>query len=65
VGISLLTLLCVALVAGMAWGMWSLTRNIARCMLAEESLRKARNELAERVRDRTADLQRANVQLQQ
>lgn len=65
VGIGLLTLLCVALVVGMAWGMWSLNRNIARRALAEESLRQARNELAERVLERTADLERANVQLQQ
>jgi C4-dicarboxylate-specific signal transduction histidine kinase len=64
-GIGLLTLLCVALVIGMAWGMWSLNRNIARRARAEESLRQARNELAERVRERTADLERANVQLQQ
>ena len=64
-GIGLLTLLCVALVVGMAWGMWSLNRNIARRTLAEESLRQARNELAERVLERTADLERANVQLQQ
>ena len=63
-GIALLTLLCVALVVGMAWGMWSLNRHIARRAVAEESLRQARNELAERVLERTADLERANVQLQ-
>jgi len=64
-GIGLLTLLCVALVVGMAWGMWSLNRNIARRALAEESLRQARNELAERVLERTTDLERTNVKLQQ
>ena len=65
VGIGLMALLCVALVAGMAWGMWSLNRHIARRALAEASLLQARNELAQRVRERTADLERANTQLQQ
>ena len=65
VGTVLLSLLCVGLVAGMAWGMWSLKRQIARRTRAEESLRHARDELAERVRERTADLQQTNIQLQQ
>ena len=49
----------------MAWGMWSLNRQIARRGRAEESLRQARDELAQRVRERTADLEEANTKLQE
>lgn len=64
-GLTLLALLCVGLVIGMAWGMWSLNRHIARRAGAEASLRQARDELAQRVRERTADLEDANAKLQQ
>ena len=63
VGLTVLTVLCVALVGGMAWGTWQLNRNIIRRAQAEESLRRARDELADRVRARTADLEDANVRL--
>ena len=64
VGLTLLTLLCVGLVVGMAWGMWSLNRHIARRARAEDSLRRMRDELAQRVRQRTSDLEDANAKLQ-
>jgi len=64
-GTALLALLCVSLAVGMSWGMWSLKRQVARRTETERSLRKVRDELAERVRDRTADLELANTQLQQ
>ena len=64
-GTSLLTLLYVGLVVGMSWGMWSLKRQIARRTRAEASLRETRDQLAQRVRERTADLERANRMLQQ
>jgi signal transduction histidine kinase len=65
VGLTLLSVLCVALAAGMAWGMWSLNAQVAKRARAEESLREARDGLALRVRERTADLERANTQLQE
>ena len=65
VGLTALTLLCAGLVVGMAWGMWSLNRQIARRGRAEASLRQARDELTQRVRERTADLEDANTKLQE
>ena len=65
VGLTLLTVLCVGLVVGMAWGLWSLNRHIARRAEAEQSLRQARDELARRVRERTAELEAANKKLKQ
>ncbi len=56
-GVTLLTVLCVSLVSGMAWGMWALNRHIARRAEAETELRKARDELEDRVRERTVDLE--------
>ena len=64
VGMALLTLLCVGLVTGMSWGMWSLKRQIARRAQAEQLLREGRDELAQRVRERTVDVETANEQLQ-
>jgi len=64
VGLTLLAVLCVSLVVGMAWGMWSLNRHVARRARAEESLRRMRDELAQRVRQRTSDLEAANARLQ-
>lgn len=64
-GTVLLTLLYVGLVVGMSWGMWSLKRQIARRRQAEGSLRQARDQLARRVRERTAELEQANQQLHQ
>jgi len=56
--------MCVSLVAGMGWGMWSLKRQVNRRMLAEKRLRKTHDELEQRVAARTADLETANTQLQ-
>ena len=64
-GVSLLAGLCVSLVIGMAWGMWSLNRHISRRARAEAALRRAHEELEQRVQARTADLAAANEQLQQ
>jgi len=64
VGLTLLTLLCAGLVLGMAWGMWLLNTHIARRARTTESLRKTRDELAQRVSERTRDLELANTQLQ-
>jgi len=55
--VTLLVVLCVGLVLGMAWGMWSLNRHIARRAEAERALVAARDELETRVRERTADLE--------
>jgi two-component system sensor histidine kinase TtrS len=63
-GMTLMVLLCVALVVGTAVGMWLLNLHIARRARAEEALRHARDELADRVRERTADLEQANWRLQ-
>jgi len=65
VGIILLLLTSTGLVIGMAWGMWSLKRQVAQREQAELELRQARDELEHRVRKRTADLETANAQLQQ
>jgi signal transduction histidine kinase len=56
-GLASLTVLCLGLVLGMALGMWSLNRQVARRAAAEEALRAARDELESRVRQRTADLE--------
>lgn len=56
--------LCVSLVAGMAWGMWSLKRQVRKRIRAEIGLRRARDELEQRVAARTADLKQANENLQ-
>jgi signal transduction histidine kinase len=64
VGMTLLVVLCVGLAFGMAWGMWSLKRQIARRITVEQLLLEARDGLAERVRERTADLEAANQRLQ-
>jgi C4-dicarboxylate-specific signal transduction histidine kinase len=64
VGMMLLVVLCVGLAFGMAWGMWSLKRQIARRVDAQRLLREAHDGLAERVRERTADLEAANQRLQ-
>jgi signal transduction histidine kinase len=63
-GLTLLTVLCVSLVLGMAWGMWSLNRHIARRAAAERALRQARDMLEQRVSERTVDLEQANAKLQ-
>ena len=65
VGLTLLVLLCVGLVVGMAWGMWQLNRQVARRAQAEADLREARDGLAVRVRERTVDLEEANRRLQE
>lgn len=64
VGMTLLTILCVGLAFGMALGMWSLKRQIARRTQAEQLLRDAHDSMAEQVRARTADLEVANFRLQ-
>ncbi len=64
VGMTLLSILCVGLAFGMSIGMWSLKRQIARRAWAERLLREAHDGMAERVRERTADLEIANLQLQ-
>lgn len=64
VGIMLLAVLCVGLAFGMSWGMWSLKRQIARRVEAQRLLREAHDGLAERVRERTVDLESANQRLQ-
>lgn len=64
-GALMLTLLYLGLVLGMSAGMWSLRRQIDRRRQAEESLREARDHLAFRVRERTAELEQANQHLQQ
>ena len=64
VALTLLTLLCVGLVVGMAWGMWLLNTHIARRARTMESLRKTRDELTQRVSERTRDLEHANRRLQ-
>lgn len=56
-GQTLLVVLCVGLVLGMAWGMWLLNRHIQQRTAAEEALRRASEELERRVRERTADLE--------
>ena len=56
--------LCVSLVSGMAWGMWSLKRQVRKRLRAEVELRRAHNELERRVASRTADLEQANASLQ-
>jgi len=61
---TLLMLTSTGLVLGMAWGMWSLKRQVADRRQAELDLRLTRDELERRVHQRTADLERANVQLQ-
>lgn len=63
--IMLLALLCMALVVGMAWGMWALSRQITQRVKAEEALRDSMELLERRVRERTSDLQSANESLQQ
>ena len=63
-GTLLLVLVYVALVVAMTGGMWSLTRQITFRRRAEQSLRDARDSLAQRVRDRTSELEQANQQLQ-
>ncbi|MCE5278342.1 MAG: ATP-binding protein [Planctomycetaceae bacterium] len=64
VGMTLLVILCLGLALGMSWGMWSLGRQIARRGQAERLLREANDTLAQRVRERTADLESANRHLQ-
>lgn len=56
----LLVGLCAALVGGMAWGVWSLQRQIVKRARAQQALREARDKLEQRVAERTADLQEAN-----
>jgi len=63
--LGLLLLICVGLFAGMAFGMWSLRREVARRHHAEVELRTAHDLLEKRVRQRTIDLERANQQLQE
>ena len=63
-GIMLLVALCVGLAFGMSWGMWSLKRQIARRVETQRLLSEAHDGLAERVRERTADLEAANQRLQ-
>jgi C4-dicarboxylate-specific signal transduction histidine kinase len=57
--------LCVALVAGMAWGMWSLKRQIGRRLAVEMQLLAARDQLEQRVRERTTDLAQTNNRLRE
>jgi len=61
----LFILTSAGLVLGMAWGMWSLRRQVAERRQVESALREARDELERRVSQRTADLERTNAQLQQ
>ncbi len=56
-GVTVLIALSVSLVLGMAWGMWSLNKQIIKRTAAEQALREARDELEDRVAERTADLQ--------
>jgi signal transduction histidine kinase len=63
-GALVLMALCVSLVAGMAWGMWSLKRQVRKRIRAEVGLRRARDELEQRVAARTVDLKQANEKLQ-
>lgn len=56
-GITVLILLSVSLVLGMAWGMFSLKKQIVKRAAAELALREARDELETRVAERTADLE--------
>lgn len=63
--LSLLALLCVALVVGMGYGLWSLNRQVARRRETEAELREMHKELEQRVRQRTAELEAANTRLRQ
>jgi C4-dicarboxylate-specific signal transduction histidine kinase len=63
--ILLLSLLCVAMVVGMASGMWALNRHIKQRIRAEVALSEANQTLERRVEARTADLQSANARLQE
>lgn len=63
-GMAVLTMMCVGLVIGMAWSMWTLSRHIAQRRKAEEALREAHDYLELRVRQRTEELVDANQQLQ-
>ena len=58
-----LVAMCTSLVGGMAWGMWSLKRQINDRVEAERALRQAHDELERRVLERTADLATANERL--
>jgi len=54
-----------AMVYGMAWGLWWLRRQVADCRQAESALRQVREDLQQRLRQRTADMESATAQLQQ
>ncbi len=60
----ILIILCVGLVIGMTWGMWSLKRELLQRRQAEEALKQVHDKLEHRVKERTFDLEKVNKELQ-